>query len=169
MLASGLLEPDQAARYAGIAGELLEAIVFAFDMVGPTQDIRIHGDCHVGNILWDEHGPVFVDLDDCMTGPRMQDLWMFLSGSADERRAQWQELRTGYLAFTSFEHRELQLIEPLRALRMLHHAAWLAARWDDPAFPRAFPWFGTRRYWEEHLADLGAQCDAVTGGGDGLL
>ena len=123
----------------------------------------------LGNILWDDKGPVFVDLDDCMTGPRVQDLWMFLSGSLDERRAQWAELSAGYLAFTSFDFRELELIEPLRALRMLHHAAWLAARWDDPAFPRAFPWFGSPRYWEEHVADLAAQCDAVAVRGDSLL
>jgi Ser/Thr protein kinase RdoA (MazF antagonist) len=164
VLAAGLLETDLESRYADVADALLQAIETEFEITGPLSMIRIHGDCHVGNILWDAHGPVFVDLDDCMMGPRVQDLWMFLSGSPDERRAQWAELASGYLAFTSFDSVELRLVEPLRALRMLHHAAWLAARWDDPAFPRAFPWFGTRRYWEDHIGDLAAQCDAVTAG-----
>jgi Ser/Thr protein kinase RdoA (MazF antagonist) len=169
VLETGLLEGDLEARYAEVSERLLEAVEAAFEAVGPLQSIRIHGDCHVGNILWDAQGPVFVDLDDCMTGPRIQDLWMFLSGSLDERRGQWGELSAGYRAFTNFDFHELALIEPLRALRMLHHAAWLAARWDDPAFPRAFPWFGGRRYWEEHLGDLAAQCDVVAGPPDVLL
>lgn len=168
VLDAGLLDVDLERRYAEVADELLQAIETEFEIAGPLSMIRIHGDCHVGNILWDEHGPVFVDLDDCMMGPRVQDLWMFLSGSVEERRGQWAELASGYLAFTSFDSLELRLIEPLRALRMLHHAAWLAARWDDPAFPRAFPWFGSRRYWEDHIGDLAAQCDAVTAGPQGL-
>ncbi len=162
VLETGLLGGDLETRYADVSARLLEAIEEAFEFAGPMPMIRIHGDCHVGNILWDAQGPVFVDLDDCMMGPRIQDLWMFLSGSLDERRGQWAELGSGYRAFSSIDESELALIEPLRALRMLHHAAWLAARWDDPAFPRAFPWFGGRRYWEEHLRDLAAQCDAVT-------
>lgn len=169
VLETGLLEGDLEARYAEVSARLLEAVDAAFAAVGPTRSIRIHGDCHVGNLLWDAHRPVFVDLDDCLMGPRVQDLWMFLSGSLDERRSQWAELAAGYAAFTEFDLRELALIEPLRALRMLHHAAWLAARWDDPAFPRAFPWFGSRRYWEEHIGDLAAQCDVVTGPPEGLL
>ncbi len=169
VLDSGFLDAGTEERYANVSAELLQAIRNAFEDIGGTREIRIHGDCHLGNILWDDKGPVFVDLDDCMTGPRVQDLWMFLSGSLDERRAQWAELSAGYMAFTSFDFRELELIEPLRALRMLHHAAWLAARWDDPAFPRAFPWFGSPRYWEEHVADLAAQCDAVAVRGDSLL
>lgn len=169
VLETGLLEGDLETRYAEVSAQLLEAVELAFESAGPSPAIRIHGDCHVGNILWDAQGPVFVDLDDCMMGPRIQDLWMFLSGSLDERRGQWAELSAGYRAFSSIDERELALIEPLRALRMLHHAAWLAARWDDPAFPRAFPWFGDRRYWEEHLRDLAAQCDAVTAPADSLL
>jgi len=132
-----------------------------FDEVGPTRQIRLHGDCHLGNLLWDEHGPVFVDLDDCMTGPAIQDLWMLLSGPAAEQQRQWRELTEGYEQFAMLDFGELRLVEPLRSLRMLHHAAWLATRWSDPAFPRAFPWFGGVRYWEEHVNDLLAQAAAV--------
>jgi Ser/Thr protein kinase RdoA (MazF antagonist) len=101
--------------------------------------IRLHGDCHLGNILWNQTGPVFVDLDDCLSGPAIQDLWMFLSGSADEQRFQWSELIDGYEQFASFDYGQLQLMEALRAVRMLNHTAWIAERWADPAFPRAFP------------------------------
>jgi Ser/Thr protein kinase RdoA (MazF antagonist) len=104
---------------------------------------------------------VFVDLDDCMTGPAIQDLWMLLSGPAAEQQRQWRELIEGYEQFGTLDFAELRLIEPLRSLRMLHHAAWLATRWSDPAFPRAFPWFGTVRYWEDHVNDLLAQVAAV--------
>jgi Ser/Thr protein kinase RdoA (MazF antagonist) len=96
-----------------------------------------------------------------MTGPRVQDLWMFLSGSPDERRSQWREIERGYSQFQYFDEGELGLVEPLRALRMVHHAAWIAARWSDPAFPRAFPWFTSPRFWQEHLSDLWQQLDAV--------
>ena len=122
---------------------------------------RIHGDCHLGNVLWNERGPVFVDLDDCVTGPRMQDLWMLLAGSADDQQRQWAELMEGYQQFASFDFREMKLIEALRALRMLHHSAWVAHRWDDPAFPRAFPWFAQARYWEGHIGDLIEQANAI--------
>jgi Ser/Thr protein kinase RdoA (MazF antagonist) len=104
---------------------------------------------------------VFVDLDDCVTGPRMQDLWMLLAGSADDQQRQWAELMEGYLQFASFDFREMKLIEALRALRMLHHSAWVAHRWDDPAFPRAFPWFAQARYWEGHIGDLIEQTSAI--------
>ncbi len=107
-----------------------------------------------GNLLWDEHGPVFVDLDDCLAGPAIQDLWMLLSGPAAEQQRQWRELTEGYEQFGMLDFGELRLIEPLRALRMLHHAAWLATCWSDPAFPRHSPWFGGVRYWEEHVNDL---------------
>jgi Ser/Thr protein kinase RdoA (MazF antagonist) len=161
LLRSGLLDEAVASRYEEASGALLEAVEEAFERVGPVSALRIHGDCHVGNILWNERGPVFVDLDDCMTGPRVQDLWMFLSGSPDERRSQWREIERGYSQFQYFDEGELGLVEPLRALRMVHHAAWIAARWSDPAFPRAFPWFTSPRFWQEHLSDLWQQLDAV--------
>ena len=133
----------------------------AFGRCGPLDLIRLHGDCHLGNILWQSTGPLFVDLDDCLNGPRMQDLWMFLSGSPDEQRRQWQELMEGYVQFGALEFRELRLIEPLRALRMLNHAAWVAERWADPAFPRAFPWAGEARFWEGYVGDLRVQLEAL--------
>jgi Ser/Thr protein kinase RdoA (MazF antagonist) len=161
LLESPLLDDSLAARYEEVSEQLLMAVEEGFANVGPVGSIRIHGDCHLGNVLWDEHGPVFVDLDDCMMGPRIQDLWMFLSGSEDERRGQWQQLMAGYRNFHHIDDAELGLIEPLRALRMIHHSAWIAARWDDPAFPRAFPWFTSPRYWQEHLSDLWQQIEAL--------
>lgn len=148
-------------RYAAVSGALLERIEQEFQRAGTVREIRIHGDCHLGNLLWNERGPVFVDLDDCAMGPRVQDLWMLLSGAASEQQRQWGELLEGYRQFADFDLRELALIEPLRALRMLHHAAWVAHRWSDPAFPRAFPWIGEARYWEEYLQDLLEQIEAI--------
>jgi Ser/Thr protein kinase RdoA (MazF antagonist) len=164
LLASPLLEDTMADKYEEVSGALLEAADEAIDAVGPVSRIRLHGDCHLGNILWNEQGPVFVDLDDCMTGPRIQDLWMFLSGSQDEREGQWRELVGGYRQFHDIDEHERDLVEPLRALRMVHHAAWIAARWDDPAFPRAFPWFTSPRFWQEHLSDLWQQLAELRGG-----
>jgi Ser/Thr protein kinase RdoA (MazF antagonist) len=148
-------------RYVSVSGALLEQVEAAFSAVGAVEQIRLHGDCHLGNILWNEQGPVFVDLDDCALGPRVQDLWMMLSGSADEQQRQWQELLEGYRQFADFDFAQLRLIEPLRSLRMLHHAAWVAHRWGDPAFPRAFPWFGEERYWEGYLQDLLEQVEQI--------
>ena len=154
VLASGLVPEGLESRYASAAAALLERIDALFREVGDVQRIRIHGDCHLGNLLWNEQGPVFVDLDDCMMGPRIQDLWMLLSGAPHEQQRQWGELLEGYQQFGDFDFRELRLIEPLRGLRMLHHAAWVAQRWQDPAFPRAFPWFGETRNWESYVTDL---------------
>jgi Ser/Thr protein kinase RdoA (MazF antagonist) len=161
ILASDFLPSALVPSYEAASGRLLEAIAREFEELADVGAIRIHGDCHVGNILWDEHGPLFVDLDDCMSGPRVQDLWMFLSGEAAEQRSQWEALAAGYQEFSDFDYRELRLIEPLRGLRIMHHAAWIARRWDDPAFPRAFPWFAEPRYWERHIADLLEQHSAV--------
>jgi Ser/Thr protein kinase RdoA (MazF antagonist) len=154
VLASSLMPQDLAARYEEVSGELLEGIEGIFESAGEVAAIRIHGDCHLGNLLWNERGPVFVDLDDCMMGPRVQDLWMLLSGSPDEQQRQWGEILEGYQQFANFDYREVLLVEALRSLRMLHHAAWVAQRWLDPAFPRAFPWFGERRNWENYVLDL---------------
>jgi Ser/Thr protein kinase RdoA (MazF antagonist) len=161
VLASELLPEALEGRYAEVAEQLLERVEEEFAAVGPVEELRIHGDCHLGNVLWNERGPVFVDLDDCVTGPRMQDLWMLLAGSADDQQRQWAELMEGYVQFAPFDFRELKLIEPLRALRMLHHAAWVAHRWADPAFPRAFPWFAQARHWEGHIGDLIEQANAI--------
>jgi Ser/Thr protein kinase RdoA (MazF antagonist) len=161
VLESELLPEALEERYELAAQLLLEKVEEEFEGVGAVGKLRIHGDCHLGNVLWNERGPVFVDLDDCVTGPRMQDLWMLLDGTADDQKRQWGELMEGYLQFGNFDFRELKLIEPLRALRMLHHASWVAHRWGDPAFPRAFPWFGQARYWETYIGDLIEQANAI--------
>jgi Ser/Thr protein kinase RdoA (MazF antagonist) len=161
VLKADLLPPRVAERYELVSTALLERIGQALEEVGPVREIRVHGDCHLGNLLWNEQGPVFVDLDDCAMGPRVQDLWMMLSGSASDQQRQWAEILTGYQQFADFDFRETRLIEPLRALRMLHHAAWVSHRWPDPAFPRAFPWFAEERYWDSYVADLREQMNAI--------
>jgi Ser/Thr protein kinase RdoA (MazF antagonist) len=154
VLASELLPEALSERYSSVSGALLERVTAAFAAASGTREIRVHGDCHLGNLLWNERGPVFVDLDDCASGVRVQDLWMMLAGPPAEQQRQWQELLDGYSQFADFDYLEVTLIEPLRALRMLHHAAWVVHRWSDPAFPRAFPWAAEPRYWEGHLLDL---------------
>jgi Ser/Thr protein kinase RdoA (MazF antagonist) len=132
-----------------------------FEQLEPLRRLRVHGDCHVGNILWRDDKPHFVDLDDTCTAPAIQDLWMLLSGDRERRIAQLAEILEGYGEFFELDLRELQLIETLRTLRMLHYAAWLGRRWSDPAFPRNFPWFNTHRYWEEHILQLREQQAAL--------
>jgi Ser/Thr protein kinase RdoA (MazF antagonist) len=161
VLASGLLPDGSRERYARVSVELLTQIEAAD--VGACRQIRLHGDCHLGNILWQSQGPVFVDLDDCMNGPAIQDLWMFLAGNPDEQRRQWSELLAGYERFASIDYGQTRLIEVLRAVRMLNHAAWIAERWADPAFPRAFPWFGEARFWDQHVRDLMEQSALLDG------
>jgi Ser/Thr protein kinase RdoA (MazF antagonist) len=143
--------------YQSLAQDLLTEIRACFSRAGNTQTLRLQGDCHPGNVLWSMDGPWLVDFDDARQGPAIQDLWMFLSGDRDYMQARLEDLLEGYCAFRDFDGRELQLVEALRSLRMLHHAAWLARRWDDPAFPLAFPWFNSNRYWEEHLLSLREQ------------
>jgi Ser/Thr protein kinase RdoA (MazF antagonist) len=157
----GVLDSALIDRYAEVSAALLEKVEVSLDRYGPLSPIRLHGDCHLGNILWSDTGPVFVDLDDCMTGPRIQDLWMLLAGSPDEQEGQWQALMRGYRQFHHIDESERDLIEPLRSLRMIHHSAWIAQRWDDPAFPRAFPWFTSGRFWQEHLSDLWQQVELL--------
>jgi len=123
----------------------------------PREGIRLHGDCHVGNILWRDDTPHFVDLDDCVTGPAIQDLWMFLSGERHQREQQLSELIAGYEEFNDFDSRQIKWIEALRTARMVYYSAWLARRWDDPAFPAAFPWFGQARYWSDQILALREQ------------
>jgi Ser/Thr protein kinase RdoA (MazF antagonist) len=161
VLRGTLLPERQQERYAQVSSALLEKVAAAFTAAADFAEIRLHGDCHLGNLLWNEQGPVFVDLDDCAMGPRVQDMWMVISGSADEQQHQWGELLEGYRQFADFDYAQVRLIEPLRALRMLHHAAWVTHRWGDPAFPRAFPWFGEERYWEGYLRDLLEQIEQI--------
>lgn len=122
--------------------------------------IRLHGDCHPGNILWRD-GPMFVDLDDARNGPAVQDLWMLLSGERQEKLLQLDIVLEGYQEFCDFNHSQLKLIEPLRGLRMVHYMAWLAKRWQDPAFPQAFPWFNDPKYWESQVLAFKEQLAAL--------
>jgi len=150
------LPPHLETAFSSLAADLLTSIEASFKRAGEYSTIRLHGDCHPGNILWRD-GPFFVDLDDCRSGPAIQDLWMLLSGEAHDMAGQMKDVLDGYTQFHHFDRRELNLVEALRTLRMLHHAAWLAKRWQDPAFPIAFPWFGEPRYWEDLILGLREQ------------
>jgi len=136
---------------------VLKQVDASFARAGEVQTIRLHGDCHPSNILWTERGPHFVDFDDCRMGPAVQDIWMLLSGERAEMTMQLADVLDGYGDFHEFDPRELQLIEPLRTLRMLNYSAWLARRWQDPSFPKNFPWFNTNRYWEDQILALREQ------------
>ena len=157
LLEQGFIPAHLETAYRTLSEDLLDQIEALFASAGNTRRIRIHADCHPGNILWTEAGPHFVDLDDCRTGPAIQDIWMLISGERHEMQAQLADIVEGYQQFHDLDFRELRLIEPLRTLRIMHYAAWLAHRWDDPAFPRAFPWFNTSRYWEDHILALREQ------------
>ncbi len=161
LLDSGLVQAEVAHNYRLAAEAVLEAVRAAFDMVGPLPRLRLHGDCHLGNVLWTATGPHFVDLDDAVSGPAVQDLWMLLSGTRADMERQLQAVLTGYRQFRDFDPLELHLVEPLRGLRLINYAAWLARRWDDPAFPFHFPWFGTPRYWEEQMLTLREQLERL--------
>ena len=153
----GLLPSSLETAYTSLAADVLERIEAAFARAGRYQPIRVHGDCHPGNILWTDDGPHFVDIDDAMNGPAIQDLWMLLSGERVEMTRQLDEILEGYEDFYSLDPRQLHLLEPLRTLRMIHFSYWLALRWNDPAFPPAFPWFASERYWEEQVLALREQ------------
>ena len=161
LLESDWLPAHLVPSYEAITDDLLQAIERIVDEIGGYEELRIHGDCHPGNVLWTDDGPHFVDLDDCMNGPAVQDLWLFLSGSADEMAGQLNDLLEGYSQFKSFDFREIRLVEVLRTLRIMHYAAWIARRWADPAFPHAFPWFAETKYWEEHVLALREQRAAL--------
>lgn len=164
LLANGWLPAHLEEAYDSLTGDLLDRIADTFDAVGALRQLRLHGDCHRGNILWTDGGPHFVDLDDCATGPAIQDLWMLIAGSRSEMGEQLADLLQGYAQFCPFDHREIALIESLRTLRMIHYSAWLARRWEDPAFPHAFPWFEEPRYWEGHVLALREQLAAIDEG-----
>lgn len=161
VLRSGFVPESLVEQYSRVSDQVIGRVRRSFEQFGRLPLLRIHGDCHAGNILWRENGPLFVDLDDCMSGPRIQDLWMFLSGDAASQQASWAALMEGYELFGEFDYAELTLVESLRSLRILHYAAWIASRWNDPAFPRAFPWFADARFWERHISDLFEQLAAM--------
>jgi Ser/Thr protein kinase RdoA (MazF antagonist) len=148
---------DALPAWRAAADAALDMADEAFTQAEPYRRLRLHGDCHPGNILWTEAGPHFVDLDDAVTGPAVQDLWMLLSGDADEMLRQRNAVLSGYEHFMDFDRRELGLIEPLRTLRMIHHSAWIARRWHDPAFPAAFPFFEGSAYWQQQAQQLREQ------------
>lgn len=154
VLAGPHLPADLRSAYREASAAALDGVRAAFARAGTVRQLRLHGDCHPGNVLWTDAGPHFVDFDDACMGPAIQDLWMLLSGERAEMTRQLCDLVAGYEDFAEFNPREVGLIEALRTLRMIHHAAWLARRWDDPAFPPAFPWFATHGWWAEHVGNL---------------
>ena len=160
LLDSDWVPPHLHEGYGVLVQQLLFSIAECFAELENYPVLRIHGDCHRGNVLWTD-GPHFVDFDDCINGPAIQDLWLFLAGDRDAMSAQLGDLLEGYGQFYDFDYRQLRFIEPLRTLRMIHYAAWIARRWKDPAFPRAFPWFTENKFWEEHVLALKEQVAAI--------
>ena len=140
---------------------LEQVIEIAEKQYQPSQNIRLHGDCHAGNILWTDNGPHFVDLDDCRMGPAIQDLWMMLSGDRQQQLLQLDTMLSGYEEFFTFEPNQLVLIESLRSMRVINYMAWLCKRWQDPAFPANFPWFNSEKYWEQQILMLKEQYSAL--------
>jgi len=157
LLERGFIPSHLVAAYESLLGDLRRRIDACYARAGAVAGIRLHGDFHPGNILWRDGGPQIVDFDDARMGPAMQDLWMFLSGDRAYMTARLADLLEGYTQFREFNPSELHLLEALRTLRLVHYAGWLAKRWDDPAFPQAFPWFDTPRFWEEHVLTLREQ------------
>ena len=165
LLASGMIPPEAGSRWREAAQAALALATATMAVCGKPDGmatLRLHGDCHPGNILWTpDQGPHFVDFDDSRSGPAVQDLWMLLSGERQQLQRQLGALLDGYESLREFDRRELALIEPLRTLRMLHYSAWLARRWSDPIFPINFPWFGSAAYWQEQAAMLWQQVEAM--------
>ncbi|WP_426414931.1 serine/threonine protein kinase [Aestuariirhabdus sp. LZHN29] len=161
LLASGMIPEGLRIAYQSLCKDLLSEVRRIWQQVGEQPQLRLHGDCHIGNILWRDEVPHFVDFDDSRNGAAIQDLWMFLSGDRNQQRLQVSELVEGYNEFNDFPTSQLRLIEPMRTLRLLHYNAWLGRRWPDPAFPHSFPWFNTERYWSEHILELREQLSAL--------
>ena len=157
LLAHAFLPPDLLEAWKSAVDLALQAVAHCYARAGDVQALRLHGDCHAGNILWTDQGPHFVDFDYARTGPAVQDLWMLLSGERADMTRQLGDVLAGYEQFHEFDPRELHLVEALRTLRLIHYAAWIARRWDDPAFPAAFPWFNTQRYWQDRILELREQ------------
>ena len=155
------LPGDLRDAYSSVSEAALAGVRRAFGRAGTLATLRIHGDVHAGNVLWSiantGAGPHFVDFDDARMGPAMQDLWMLLSGDRASMEQQLAKVLEGYEQYRAFDRRELLVVEALRTLRLLHYSAWIAERWDDPAFPAAFPWFNTQRYWQDRILELREQ------------
>ncbi|MGE5026839.1 MAG: serine/threonine protein kinase [Betaproteobacteria bacterium] len=157
IIANGFIPPDLEAAYKSTVEDALQRVRAAFARAEPFSQIRLHGDCHPGNVLWSDTGPHFVDFDDCRMGPAMQDIWMLLSGGRAAMTQQLSDFMEGYREFHDFNPRELLLVEALRTMRLIHYAGWLTQRWSDPAFPASFPWFNTQRYWQDQILALREQ------------
>ncbi len=160
LISQSFIPADLLPAWKSVADQALDEIAKCYARAGDIKLIRLHGDCHLGNILYTDDGPHFVDFDDCRMGPAIQDLWMLLSGSREEMTIQLRDVMEGYQDFAGFDPRELHLIEALRTLRMLHYSYWLASRADDPAFQVAFPWFfgaDAQRYWQNQILALREQ------------
>lgn len=159
---TGLVPTESQGNYFSLVDDIMPIVHERFASIGKYTPIRIHGDFHPGNILWGrEDTPHILDLDDTGTGPSVQDLWMFISGDRQYAQARLGDILDGYFEFREFDERELTLIEPLRALRIIHYAAWIAKRWEDPAFKQAFPFFAEARFWDEHVLSLREQFAAL--------
>ncbi|MEQ1629407.1 MAG: serine/threonine protein kinase [Gallionella sp.] len=157
LLAHNFISSELREVYKGVVAHALDGVRRCFDRAGALRTLRLHGDCHVGNVLWTEQGPHFVDFDDSRMGPAIQDLWMLLSGDRAEQTRQFADLLIGYEDFYDFDTREMHLLEALRTLRLIHYSAWIARRWDDAAFKVAFPWFDSQRYWQDRILELREQ------------
>ncbi|BBA32586.1 serine/threonine protein kinase [Methylocaldum marinum] len=161
LLLHDVIPADIADAYRNTVNQALDGVKRCFERAGAVRSLRLHGDCYPGNMLWTDDGPHFVDFDDSRMGPAIQDLWMLLSGDRSEMTQQLSHLLSGYRSFHEFDPRELYLIEALRSLRLIHYTAWIARRWSDPAFPIAFPWFDTPRYWHDRILELREQIAAM--------
>jgi Ser/Thr protein kinase RdoA (MazF antagonist) len=157
LLANDFIPPELLPAYTSVVAQALDGVARCYDRAGEHPVLRLHGDCHAGNVLWTGDGPHFVDFDDSRMGPAVQDLWMLMSGERPEMVRQMADILAGYEDFCDFDPRQLYLVEALRTLRLIHYSAWLARRWDDPAFPAAFPWFNTQRYWQDRILELREQ------------
>ncbi len=161
LLAHDFIPADIHEAWSSVSSQALEGVRRSFDRAGAVRTLRLHGDCHAGNVLWTDDGPHFVDFDDCRMGPAIQDLWMLLSGDRADRQLQLGAVLDGYEDFCEFDPVEINLVEALRTLRLIHYSAWIARRWNDPAFPAAFPWFNTQRYWQDRILELREQIAAM--------
>ena len=157
LLQHNFIPQDITEAYQTVAQQALQEVQHCYARAGEIELLRLHGDCHASNVLWTDDGPHFVDFDDSRMGPAIQDLWMLLSGERSDMQKQLSDVLAGYEDFCEFNPRELHLIEALRTLRLIHYSAWLAQRWEDPAFKLAFPWFNTQRYWQDRILELREQ------------
>lgn len=161
LLAHDFVPADLRQAFASVLDQALAGVRDCYARAGAVRSLRLHGDCHPGNVLWTDDGPHFVDFDDARNGPAIQDLWMLISGDRGTMTRQLSDVLAGYEDFFEFDRRELHLLEALRTLRMIHYAYWLASRWEDPAFPAAFPWFQATKYWQDQILQLREQVAAM--------